>query len=296
MYKNIEGFKEFYNKKEKEEKKECNNIPKVLKIKDPEKINFKKCNKIIPQPPACVIICSPIKTGKTTLLSNLLLNPNFYGKDYFDEVIIISNTICNDITGRFLLKSFTCHNIYSDKLVIDLLKRQDKDGEENEEGKKEHRKDVALIFDDILGSIKRESVANYISTRFRHYNIKLLIYSTQTARGISSMVRQNCTDFIMGSPFPNQKEKEKIFEEYGDLFGGYKNLEKIYKIATPNRYDFLYLSMQDNPPKAYRNFETLIATGEKIENNNNTLINVNEDKCGCHSDDYSDIISDTDSD
>ncbi len=293
MYKNIKEFKKFYDKEEEEEKeeKDCNDAPKVLKVKDPEKFFIKKCNPVLPQPPACMIICSPIKTGKTTLLSNLLLNPNFYGKDYFDEVIIISNTICNDITGRFLLKSFTCHNIYSDKIVLDLLKRQDKDGEENEEGEKDHRKDIALVFDDILGSIKRESIANYISTRFRHYNIKLLIYSTQTARGISSMVRQNCTDFIMGSPFPNQKEKDKIFEEYGDLFGGYRNLENIYKLCTPNRYDFMYLSMQDNPPLAYKNFDTLIAEGDKIVSNSHNNIDNDDIK----EDDYSDIISDSDS-
>tara|TARA_R110002012_G_scaffold278380_1_gene466010 strand:+ start:602 stop:1480 length:879 start_codon:yes stop_codon:yes gene_type:complete len=271
MYKNIKEFKKFYKKEEEKKEKNCKTIPKVLKVVDPEKLFTKPCNEILPQPPACVIICSPIKTGKTTLLSNLLLNPNFYGKDYFDEVVIISNTIANDITGRFLLKSFTCHSIYKDKIVLDLLKRQDKDGEQNEEGEKDHRKDVALIFDDILGSIKRESVANYISTRFRHYNIKLLVYSTQTPRGIASMVRQNCTDFIMGSPFPNQKEKEKIMEEYGDLYGGQKNLEKIYKLCTPNRYDFMYLSMQDNPPKAYKNFETLIAVGEKILHNDKDI-------------------------
>ena len=56
----------------------------------------------------------------------------------------------------------------------------------------------------------------------------------------------------------------KIAEEYGDLVGGPENWMRIYKKATPERYDFLHMSIQDNPVKCYRCFETLIAEGEKI--------------------------------
>ena len=45
------------------------------------------------------ILISPVKTGKSTIISNLLLNPNFY-KDQFDMVYIISNTINNDRTSN----------------------------------------------------------------------------------------------------------------------------------------------------------------------------------------------------
>ena len=48
------------------------------------------------------------------------------------------------------------------------------------------------------------------------------------------------------------------------MFGGMMNFLKIYKIATPNRYDFLHLDLQENPPVAYHNFEKPIAIGEKI--------------------------------
>ena len=90
------------------------------------------------------------------------------------------------------------------------------------------------------------------------------------------MIRQNATNVIIGSPFPNQKELEKISEEYGDMFGGADNLMKIYKIATPNRYDFLHLDLQENPPIAYHNFEKQIAVGSKILGHSN--IDINEDE------------------
>jgi len=36
---------------------------------------------------------------------------------------------------------------------------------------------------------------------------------------------------------------------------------KIYRKATPNKFDFLYMDLQSNPPLAYRNFEKVIAVG-----------------------------------
>tara|TARA_R110000824_G_scaffold108266_4_gene255066 strand:+ start:46 stop:324 length:279 start_codon:yes stop_codon:yes gene_type:complete len=66
---------------------------------------------------------------------------------------------------------------------------------------------------------------------------------------------------IIGSPFPNTKELGKIAEEIGDQFGGEENFLKIYHTATPEKYDFLYLDLQKNPPEAYHNFDTLVAKG-----------------------------------
>ena len=38
----------------------------------------------------------------------------------------------------------------------------------------------------------------------------------------------------------------------------------IYKKATEQRYDFLYLDLQSNPARAFRNFETQLADGDKL--------------------------------
>ena len=92
-----------------------------------------------------------------------------------------------------------------------------------------------------------------------------MIISSQKFKGsVSPVVRTNATNVIVGSPFPNQKELSAVAEEYGDNFGGIDNWMKIYKLATPNRYDFLHMDFQSNPPKAYHNFETLIAEGPNI--------------------------------
>ena len=119
------------------------------------------------------------------------------------------------------------------------------------------------MIDDCLGSIKREGRINHLASRFRHFNIKLLIISSQNFRAVSPIIRQNATNVIVGSPFPNRKELLKIGEEYGDLFGGPEKWIALYKKATPDRYNFIHMDLQSNPPKMYRNFDELIAEGER---------------------------------
>jgi len=61
---------------------------------------------------------------------------------------------------------------------------------------------------------------------------------------VSPIIRANATDVIVGSPFPNQKELHRIAEEYGDLFGGPDNWMKLYRKATRNKYDFMYMDLR----------------------------------------------------
>ena len=213
----------------------------------------------LPKPPALLLMISPIRTGKSTVISNLLLNPSFYGQSYFDETIVFSPTIHNDKTSRFLRKAATCYDTYSDDILDGII--QDQSSYEN----KSLRPSIALILDDVIGVFKgkggREPMINSLASRFRHYGIDLLLMSSQNYRRVNPVIRSNATHMIIGSPFPNVRELNKIFEEMGDSFGGAANMEAIYRKATPEKYDFLYLDLTENPPKAYKNFTEQIATG-----------------------------------
>ncbi len=243
------------------------NPPVVIPVKDPDPVPtiHPDLHPNLPQVDgfgggALVLLVSPVRTGKSTLISNMLLNDKFYdAQDRFDNTTIISNTIANDITSRFLRKAFDTHDAYDDSIINGIVEQQ-------KSYDKEDQPEIAVVLDDCLGSIRREAKINHLASRFRHFNIKLLVISSQNFRACSPIIRQNATNVIVGSPFPNQKELGKMAEEYGDVFGGADNWMKIYGQATPNRYDFLHMSFQDNPPRAYRNFETLIAEGSNILN------------------------------
>ena len=200
-----------------------------------------------------------ISVSNSTLISNIMLNDNFYdGQERFQQVKVISNTIANDVTSRFLAKAFDTHEYYSDEIIDGIVAHQ-------KSFDKEDQPEIAVILDDCLGSIRREAKINHLASRFRHFNIKLLIISSQNFRMCSPIIRQNATNVIVGSPFPNQKELLKLAEEYGDNFGGADNWLKLYHTATPNRYDFLHMDFQANPPVAYHNFEKIIAVGGQKE-------------------------------
>ena len=246
--------------------------PVVLPVKDPPKEQQKPLHPNLPQPPALLLMISPIRTGKSTIISNLLLNSNFFGQDYFDDTIVISPTINNDKTSRFLKKSCSCYDEYSDDLLDQILDEQKSYDDLS------MRPDIALILDDVIGIFKgrqgREPKINSLASRFRHYGIKLLLMSSQNYRKVSPVIRSNATHMIIGSPFPNNKELSKIAEEMGDQFGGADNFLKIYHQATPNKYDFLYLNLTENPPQAWHKFEKVIALGGQKENPADAITNL----------------------
>tara|TARA_R110002012_G_scaffold826_3_gene3676 strand:+ start:893 stop:1765 length:873 start_codon:yes stop_codon:yes gene_type:complete len=249
--------------------KETKFVPRIVPVVPPEDSGLDGHPPIHPHLPqiagpgggALLLMISPVRTGKSTIISNLLLGDSEMGfydaQERFSTTTIISNTIANDVTSRFLAKAFDTHDSYDDS-IIDGIVHQQKSYD------KEEQPDIGVILDDCLGSIRREARINHLASRFRHFNIKLLIISSQNFRSCSPIIRQNATNVIVGSPFPNQKELGKMAEEYGDVFGGADNWLKIYKKATPEKYCFLHMDFQSNPPKAYRCFEELIAEGQNI--------------------------------
>ncbi len=237
--------------------------PKIMPVKDPDPIHDPNpsVHAHLPQISghgggACLLMISPVKTGKSTIISNLLLNKDFYdAQERFDSTHVISNTIANDVTSRFLKKAFDTYDSYKDSIIDGIVERQ-------KAFPKEEQPEIAIVVDDCLGSIKREGRINYLASRFRHFNIKLLIISAQNFRSCSPIIRQNATNVIIGSPFPNRKELMKVADEYGDLFGGSDQFIQLYKYATPDRYNFIHLDLQENPPVMYKNFDEVISIGE----------------------------------
>tara|TARA_R110000796_G_scaffold155378_1_gene272066 strand:+ start:3973 stop:4719 length:747 start_codon:yes stop_codon:yes gene_type:complete len=230
--------------------------PKILRVKSPPKQKPRKVvHPNLPELPCIMVLVMPTKSGKSTILSNLLLRDDFY-KDTHDNVTIFSNTIEQDVTSRFLCKACDTYTGYDDNVLGRIVKQQ-KDFDD------EDRPFIGLIFDDIMGSVKRNSYLNNLVTRSRHYGVGLLAVSVQSFKGIGPTIRNNCNAFICGN-LQNMSELIKISEEYAGMFGGKEKFEKIYAEATKERYDFLYLDLQNNPARAFRNFETQIAEGNNL--------------------------------
>ncbi len=204
-------------------------------------------------------IIAPRGSGKGVLITNLLLNPNFLNRENYDNCFIISPTIYNDRTAAHLRENFkgSLFDKYDDTIIRDIIQYQQSFNDED-------KPKTILVCDDMIG-IKCEAFNN-LTTKSRHNNISI-ITSTQQAKSIKKVVRNNLTDVILFKT-KNKKEFQDIYDEWGALYGSFDEFNKMYKHATKEKYNFLYLKLDENPPQAFHNFT------ENITNNFN---NVNDE-------------------
>jgi len=221
--------------------------PEILKVKDVmETEKFDGIHENLPQMPSLCLIIGSVRSGKSNLLVNFFCNPAFY-KDRFDVVKIISTTLGSDTKGKILSKHFDCMDHYEDGVIEEIKMEQSKYEEKHE------RPTYALVLDDVLTKdFSKNNAVSFFSTRFRHY-IDFYVIATQTFRAVSGMIRNNSTDVIVARQ-QNQKELEKIAEEYGSLVGGDDNFMKLYNEVHKEKYQMMYLKLSENPVQVYHNF------------------------------------------
>ena len=119
------------------------------------------------------------------------------------------------------------------------------------------RPTFALVLDDVLTKdFSKSNEVSFFATRFRHY-IDMYCISTQTFRAVSGLIRNNATDVVICRQ-QNQKELDKIAEEYGGNVGGDENFMRMYQDIHKIPFQVMYIKMSENPCQVYRNFEELI--------------------------------------
>tara|TARA_Y100001937_G_scaffold81837_1_gene110709 strand:- start:6 stop:422 length:417 start_codon:yes stop_codon:yes gene_type:complete len=89
-----------------------------------------------------------------------------------------------------------------------------------------------------------------------------IFLTTQSFRSVSNIIRNNATNILIFRQ-NNQKELEKIKEEYSELCGSEELFMTYYNLAHDQPYSFLYIDGQTNPARFYRRHETLLGIGKK---------------------------------
>jgi len=234
----------------------------ILPIQPPES-EKKKRKKLHPNLPdiykgQLIVVAAPIRSGKSVLWNNLILNPNFYN-DCFQDIHIISNTIFNDATSRFAAEKYqhTCHEMYSDEIINNIVKQQ--------KAKKKGDGDTsfALILDDICGDLNKHGrkggKAIHFATRFRHSVNKgdpvLFMFNNQKYNDISTIIRNNMTGLFLSGNIKSQKELQTIKEDIQDTFGGSKAFDSYMERAREKPYSWLYFRLDSTPPEVFLNFK-----------------------------------------
>ena len=222
----------------------------ILQVQDPDRPKNVLKRKIDPVLPdiaknCCILIIGKVRASKSTIISNLLLNDNFYN-DLFDNVYVISPTASQDATSRFLVDKYdgSVFNEYSDELIEQILRRQ-------KSFPKDKRPLVMLVIDDCLGMIPKNALLWHLSSRYRHYNVCMVI-TTQAFKRVDPVLRVNASHVLVCWNLADV-EVEKIAAEYGSLLGTDDDFTRTYRQRVQkDPYSFLYLNMDNG--EVHKNF------------------------------------------
>ena len=199
---------------------------------------------------ALMMILASVRSGKTNLLVNLILSSNFF-KDAFDSVYIFSSTIGQDQTGRKLKEMFpnTSFDTFDEAKLQKIIDYQDQADDDEREA-------IAIIFDDLPNYLRPKSLFFTLASNYRHHGIGLLIYSQQSYRQVPPLVRNNLTNFLLGTI--NSSQLDLVAKDFGEQFGGEHNFKRYYRLAVPEKFHFLYSKLDVFPARLHKAFDEKI--------------------------------------
>ena len=203
---------------------------KVLEVKNtlPEIKLPRPVDPRLPTIPGLVLFVARCRSGKSNFIMNYLFSENYLGGkvNVFDVIYYVSPTCRMDKSTQVLFredledKVIVFEDIDNvDAFIQNILDYQESFPVNDEDNP---RPLVCIVLDDISGALKRSSATTHLCSRYRHYNIHLII-SNQTLRDLPTVCR-SMADSVFLAQTTSVMERQKVMEEYGDL---YKNKKKL---------------------------------------------------------------------
>ena len=228
-----------------------------LKIHDMggKRENHSLKHSFLPSLPMRMLIVAPSNSGKSNLLKNMLLRPEFGYRDYFTDpktnalnYFVFSRTLGADHTLDSLvdqLPKFHAYREWDDTIIRDIM----------EYSRSKTDRGVLLILDDMITDAnafnKRSgNLLNELAFMGRHHKVSFII-TAQSYTSIQRPIRIN-TSAIIAFNLKNKREEEAFLNEQNM----WENIRDLYTIAISPKYGFLYLNKETG--NAYANFERLL--------------------------------------
>jgi len=203
-------------------------------------------------------------SGKTTLILNMLMNPEFgYDKKFEGENIYIvsDNKLDNKIKILMEYKDIPSENHFPyDEQVLEMLYEnleQEFIDEMEEDGKSTPK---LIIMDDVgySGNLKNKNfgMITKLIANGRHLNLSQ-IYTSQRFSMVSTSLRSNLTGAILFNT--SMKELELIAEDF-NYMNTKKSFIEMFRRETDKPRSFLVVNFS-NPSGLYMNkkFETIMS-------------------------------------
>ena len=207
----------------------------------------------VPRVPIRMILLAPSGSGKTVLLSNLILNVY---RGCFERIFVFSPSIDIDATWKPVKKYqedvMKVREKDNEKLYFDSYRPDDLEtiiqtqAKVTKLAKAQGRKklfSILIVIDDFADDpvfTRQSKLLHSLFTRGRHISISTIV-STQKFAAIHPIIRVNATSLIVYR-LRNYKELEAFLEEISGLITK-KELNEIYNLATKEEYSFLYVNL-----------------------------------------------------
>ncbi len=210
-----------------------------------------KYNDVVPKLPMRSMLVGPSSSGKTVLLSNMILD--IY-RDCFSRIYIWSPSINVDSTWlpvkdyiRDHIKPNEREKIYFDSYepseLEAVIKTQQKVIDYQKEQKHKDLYQILILVDDFIDDpsfTRKSQLLHQLYIRGRHYMIST-ITSTQVYKAISNVVRKNMNHLFIYR-LRNYADLEAIIEEMSAVYDK-KTLLEMYHEAISEPYSFLYINL-----------------------------------------------------
>ena len=230
----------------------------ILKVRDKNDSYYTPIENLFDLPMRLLINGKSQLSGKTTIILNLLLSPEFpyYGKFDGDDIYIVSNNnLDNKLDmmakklevpeqNRFMFDEDHLEILYED--WEESFKEETMDG-----GKPANR---LIIFDDCgysgsLKSYKKQNIVDKLICNGRHMNLSQ-IYTSQRFSQCSTTLRTNLTAAILFNT--SAKELDLITDDMNYMAKS-KDFINMFREHTKERRSFLVVNFSNPPDKLYMN-------------------------------------------
>lgn len=231
-------------------------ISKILKVIDKNESYYVNKFPLADLPLRCLIIGRSQMSGKSTFLTNLLLNPHkeFYSGDFEGQnIFIFSSTKDIDQKIQKIIKQFDVENVfdkYDDDIVEAIYKLvQDDFLKRTSENKKP--KNYLLIFDDIASSgafkVGKNKMIDEIFSRGRHICLSCIILG-QYYTTISPSIRSQCTMAVF---FPQRNSDLELIADDMNYGIDKNDFKRTFRQVTKNNHDVFIVNFTNEPEYRY---------------------------------------------
>ena len=227
------------------------NTPTITPIKLKE-YNVKQSQyEVAPKLPMRAMLVGPSGSGKSVLLSNMILN--IY-KGCFSRIYIWSPSIDVDSTWKPVkeyirdhIKPFDNEKVYFDSYepeeMAQVIHTHQKVIQHQKDKNHKDLYQILIVIDDFANNpdfTRKSQLLHQLYIRGRHYMIST-ITSTQVYKQIPPIVRKNMTQLFIYR-LRNYADLQAIIEELSAVYDS-KTLHAMYTEAVDESYSFLYIDL-----------------------------------------------------